>query len=161
LPDGGGLVEGPVDLHLRGSLGEEWDGGGTVLLSQGKVARMRVTEWGIPGRFHFGPSRQNAEVHVSDSVARVGAGRAPVRGMRAGGGGGMRVETSIRVQEGELRDLGALLGDFSSYAQGKLSGRVDLSGSNVRSVNDLGGEIQASFRDAQALQLPVLRQLSP
>ena len=73
----------------------------------------------------------------------------------------MRVEGGLRLIDASLASLGGLLGDVSSYARGRVTGRVDFGGAEVRSLNDLTATVQATLSEAQALQLPILSQLSP
>ena len=44
---------------------------------------------------------------------------------------------------------------------GLASGRIDFSGSNVRSLDDVTATVDASFAQAQAFQLPILSSLVP
>jgi hypothetical protein len=155
------LVQGAVDVSLRGTLGSEWRGAGAVALSRGKVLGVDVQEWRIPLDFSLVPGRGYGELSLRDSGGQVGGGRALAGGTLTWGGNGLRVEGHLRLIDAELRHLAGMLGDVSSYAQGRVSGRVDLSGDNVRSLHDLQATIGATFQQAQVLQMPVLRQLSP
>src|SRR5262249_18978119 len=44
---------------------------------------------------------------------------------------------------------------------GRVSGRLDFSGQDVRSLNDVTARLQANLNETQALQYPVFRQLTP
>jgi hypothetical protein len=154
------LVQGPLDLTLRGGLGQEWRGGGQAVLSHGKVLGVEVGDWRVPLEFTAVPSRSHFEVAVHDSHAQVGQGRAQLRASLTSSGG-TRVKGTLRLLDAGLRSLSGLLGDVSSYASGRVTGRVDFAGSEVRSVNDLTAQAQANLREAQALQLPVLSLLVP
>jgi hypothetical protein len=73
----------------------------------------------------------------------------------------LRVQGVIQFREAGVAALAGLVGDVSDYVQGKISGRVDLSGSEMRSLADLNASVQLTLRETQALQLPILRQLVP
>ena len=60
--------------------------------------------------------------------------------------------------EALLHSLGA---DVSQFGTGQLSGQLDLGGTNIRSPDDLTGTFRASLQQAQAAELPVVRQLIP
>jgi translocation and assembly module TamB len=51
--------------------------------------------------------------------------------------------------------------ELSQMGTGQVSGRFDFSGSDVRSLDDLTGTLEARLQQTQALQLPVLQQLTP
>jgi uncharacterized protein involved in outer membrane biogenesis len=157
---GRGVVQGPIDLHLRGVLGGEWRGSGVLDLSRGKVLGVEVAEWRVPLDFSFSPRRGRGELAVRESTAQIGHGRA-LLGASLAWGGLTRVEGRLRLIDASLRSLGGMLGDVSSYAQGRVSGDVDFGGGEVRSVNDLTATVRATLKEAQAMQLPVLSQLTP
>jgi translocation and assembly module TamB len=161
VPGLGDEVQGTLDASLRGTFGAEWRGGGTVTLTRGRVGSVEVGEWRLPVDFTFVPGRGHGEVTVRDSGAHIGGGRATFRASLTWGGGGPRVEGNVRLIDAGLRSLLAGAGDVSSYAQGRVTGRADFGGDNVRSVNDLTANVQATLSQTQALQLPVFRQLAP
>jgi hypothetical protein len=73
----------------------------------------------------------------------------------------MRVEGTARFFDASLRSLAGIVGDVSSYAQGRVSGRVDFAGADMRSINDLTAQAQATLSEAQAMQMPILNLLAP
>jgi hypothetical protein len=152
---------GPMDVMLHGSLGEEWRGGGMVILSHGKVMGVEVSEWRVPVDFTFSPAQQRLELHVRDSGAQLGAGRAQLSLHLLWGGGTGRLDGRLLFFDASLRSLTGLTGNISSYASGRVTGRVDLGGAEIRSLNDLTANVQARLRDTQALQLPVFSVLTP
>jgi hypothetical protein len=153
-------VQGPIDVHLRGTLGPEWRGTGSVELSRGKVYGIEVAEWRLPVDFTFAPAYGQGELMIRESSAQVGNGRAQFRAS-VSWGDSMRLEGTLRFFDASLRCLAGLVGDVSSYAQGRMSGRVDLGGSEVRSLNDLTASVQMTLSEAQALQMPILNQVGP
>jgi hypothetical protein len=162
LADAAEVAQGPINVSLRGSLGGEWRGGGNVVLTRGKALGVELSEWRLPVDFIFAPVRGHGELSVRDSVAQfAGGGRGQFQTTLTWAGGSMRVEGQLRLFEAALRSLAGALGEGSSHAQGRLNGRVDFAGGNVHSLQDLSANVQATFNQAQALQLPVLRQLAP
>jgi hypothetical protein len=155
-----GRIQGPVDANLRGRLGAEWYGGGTVVLTRGRVFGLEVSEWHVPVQFAFAPRQGSGELTVSDSNAAIAEGRALGRAAFAFGSGA-RVEGNMRFYDVNIRTLLASAGEVGSFASGRLSGRFDLAGSEVHSVDDLTGTLSASLNQTQAMQLPVLRQITP
>jgi hypothetical protein len=153
-------VKGPLDVHLRGRLGRDWYGGGTVVLNQGRVLGLPVNEWRVPLDFSYSPASGNGEVDVRGSHASLAQGRADGEASYSFGAGG-RLNGSLRFSEVNLSRLLSQEGSFSSYASGRLTGRLDFGGSDVRSVNDVTATLVARLGQTQAYQVPVLRQLTP
>jgi uncharacterized protein involved in outer membrane biogenesis len=153
-------VSGSLDARLRGTLGRRWQGGGDLILTRGKVLGVDVSEWRVPLRFDAVPERGRAEITVDDMSATVAHGRVTARGT-FGVGPDTRVDGHLRFHGAELR---ALLRPFTENTQlggGLASGRVEFSGSNVRSLDDVTATVDASFSQAQAFQMPVLSSLVP
>jgi hypothetical protein len=139
-----------------------------VELTRGKVMGVEVADWRAPVDFTFVPKRGRGELTVHESHAQIGQGRAQLQAALSVssvgssiGDGSMRVEGGLRLFEASLRSLGGMLGDVSHYAQGRVTGRVDFGGAEVRSINDLTATAQATFKEAQALQLPILNLVVP
>lgn len=158
-PDIASVVKGPVSLSLRGSLGQEWRGHGDLSLGRGTVLGADVSEWRVPLRFTFSPERGSGQIDVSDSIAQAGSGRVNAQGT-LGWGAGNRIDVHLRFQNVELRGLLRGTGIVErEIGAGRITGRFDLMGQDVRSAADLNGRLDVTFAQAQALQLPVLFDL--
>jgi hypothetical protein len=155
-----GHVEGPIDASLRARIDPDWHGGGSLVLTRGKVFGVEVVEWRIPLRFAFSPRELQGEVVISDTTAVVALGRVLGRASLSWGAEG-RLGGEVRFFDVDLRTLVQSSGDFGSIASGKLTGRIELGGADVRSADDVTATLTADLSQAQALQLPVLRQLVP
>ncbi len=155
------LVEGPFDLRFRGSLGREWRGAGEAILLRGKVAGVEVSEWHLPYTLSFSPAGFAGELDVRESSAMVALGRASLNGLIAWDGG-TRLEVQLRMSEVDLRSLLKPFADLDrQLGMGRAKVRLDIIGRDIRSAQDLTGRLDADFNQAQALQLPVLSQLTP
>ena len=155
-----GNVTGSLDARLRGSLGRRWSGGGDVVLTRGKVGGVEVSEWRVPLRFELVPARGRAEITVDEMSAQVAHGRVSGHGT-LGFGSDTHTEGNLRFSGVDLRTLLRPLTDSSTIGGGLASGRIDFSGHNVRSLDDVTATVDASFSQAQAFQLPVLSSLVP
>ncbi|HEY7326112.1 MAG TPA: hypothetical protein VH592_00625 [Gemmataceae bacterium] len=153
-------VKGPVDVNLRGNIGREWDGSGGATLVRGQIYGMSITEWRIPMTFSFSPTQGSGELAIRDSQARLALGRARFEGT-LNWGNGLRLVGLLLFYDVDLRTLLRNEPALSSYASGRVSGRIDLAGDEMRSMNDLRALVQAKMRQGQALQMPVLRQITP
>jgi hypothetical protein len=76
-------------------------------------------------------------------------------------GTGARLEGQVLLVDASTRCLAGLFGDVSSYARGRITGRIDFGASDLRSINDLTANIQGKLKDTQALQMPILRLMGP
>ncbi|MFO0929224.1 MAG: hypothetical protein U0736_19740 [Gemmataceae bacterium] len=155
-----GLVDGPLDLAVRGTLGAEWHGSGSVSLTRGKVFGVEVSDVRLPLEFTHAPQRGQGELAVHEGGGQVGQGRAQLRAI-LNWGNGLKLDGSVRLFDAALHRLGGLLGEASTYARGQVNGRVDFAARDLRSLADVTANLQASLRSAQALQLPVLQALVP
>jgi translocation and assembly module TamB len=160
VPSMAAHVKGPVDVNLRGNIGRDWDGNGGITLARGQIYGMEITEWRIPLTFSFSPTQSSGELTIRDSQARLAQGRARFEGA-LNWGNGLRLVGLLLFYDVDLRTLLRSTPEVGSYASGRVSGRIDLAGSEMRSLNDLTALVQAKMRQGQALQIPVLRQLTP
>lgn len=151
-------IRGPANLQLRGRLGREWSARGEATLLNGEVLGAAVSEWRLPLQLTLTPVHGRGELVVTDSHGEVGRGRVNGRATLRWGGV-QRLEGTLRFNRVEAREL--MGGSNSSlFGSGRVSGRFDFRADNLRSVNDLSGVLEASLDDAQALRLPVLREVA-
>jgi hypothetical protein len=153
-------VRGPLDVRLRGQLGREWSGNGQVAMVRGKVFGVEVSEWRLPLDFVFAPVQGAGQIAVRDSSAQVAMGRA-TGNVSWRWGTGARLEGQILFHGVDLRTALRQATDISQLGSGQVSGRIDLGGSDLRSVDDLTANLEATLQQTQALEYPVLIQLTP
>jgi uncharacterized protein involved in outer membrane biogenesis len=156
----GDRIKGPLNARIRAALGAEWRGTIDLELARGEVFGLEVTQWRLPAEFTYAASSGLAQIDIYETSATVARGRVV-------GKATLSWDTSLRV-EGNLRFSGVDVQTFlrqtigpSELGGGQMTGRFEFAGSNVRSVNDLTGNLMATFSQAQALQLPILRQVAP
>jgi translocation and assembly module TamB len=161
LPSAAGNLKGPVDMDLHGRIDSEWSGSGNIVLMHGQVFGMDVTEWRLPVNFTFDPTEGNGGVTVRDSTAVIARGRGAGHAIALYWGNGLRLDGTFRFYDVDLRTLFRHHPSVAAYASGRMSGRIDFSGQQMRSLNDLTARVQADFQQAQALQFPLLREIAP
>jgi translocation and assembly module TamB len=147
-------------MRLRGRLGRDWYGGGEVALGRGRVSGVELVDWRLPFDWAFVPGIGSAQVNVSDSTGQLALGRVVVRANLTWAVG-LRVDGHIRFFNVQLRPLVRQVSELSQLGTGQVSGRFDFSGDDVHSVDDLTGTFDARLHQTQALQLPVLQQVTP
>ncbi len=153
-------VTGSLDANLRGRMGRHFSGGGTVVLTRGKVAGVEVSEWRLPLRFDMVPARGRAEVTVDDMSAQVAHGRVSGHGT-FGFGSETSTSGNLRFSGVDMRALLRPMTSSTAVGGGQAAGRIDFSGSNVRSLDDVKADIDASFSQTQAFQMPIVSSLVP
>ncbi len=153
-------VAGTLDARLHGTLGRHWQGGGSLVLTRGKIAGVEVNEARLPLRFEFLPRRGRAELDCDDLSAQVAHGRVTGR-VTLGLNGETRLDGKLHFQEVDLRALSATLSESRALGAGQVGGQIEFGGSNVHSLDDLTATVEAKFTRAQAFQWPILSQLVP
>jgi translocation and assembly module TamB len=153
-------VDGPLQVRLRGRLGRQWYGGGEITVVRGRVSGVEVVDWHQPFDWAFAPSRGSGQLDIRESTGHLALGRVVSRASLAWGNG-LQVEGHVRFFGVELRPLLRQMTELSQIGAGKISGQFDFAGREVRSLDDLTGTFDAKLEQTQALQLPVLQQLTP
>jgi hypothetical protein len=158
-PEFAGLVQGPLEINLRGTLHRECRISGQAVLARGKVLGLEVSEWRLPLEAVFSPARGHGRVSCPEYT--VGLARGRVAGQASvTWGAGLGVQADARFQGVDLRNLLGPGSELGQVGAGLVSGRLELDGQNVQGVDDLTGSVDASFQDTAALTLPVLRELT-
>src|SRR5439155_12662208 len=99
---------------------------------------------------------------IREATIRTGSGRTTA-GVTVdwGAGTGARVSGQVRLFDVPLRALAPSLEENAFLGNGKVSGRFDLAGANVRTVNDLSGTLVATLNNTSVREIPLLRQAVP
>jgi hypothetical protein len=158
-PDLAGCMQGPVDLRLRGGMGREWRGSLDVSLTRGSLFGVDVAEARLPVEFAFSPQHGRGVLEIREGYAQLGQGRATIQA-------GLRWDDETRL-DGKVRFVGISLRQVlraageSGAGGGELSGRLDFGGQNLRTLDDLGADLDATLSQGQLLDIPVLKQIAP
>jgi hypothetical protein len=152
-------VTGPLRVRIRGHLGVDWAGTAEFDLVRGTVYGVDVTDWRLPMTWRLSPGQNRGEIRVTDTTAHVSRGRASGK-LNLQWDYAARVDGDVKFNGVDVQSLLRGAGG-SSLIGGHMSGRFVFAGNNVRSFDDLTGTLDASFKQAQALQVPVLRQVAP
>ncbi|MBY0526474.1 MAG: AsmA-like C-terminal region-containing protein [Gemmataceae bacterium] len=159
-PEAATRVDGLLDVRFDGAFASEWRGNGSVALARGNLFGVEVVNARMPFDFSFIPQERRGKVEIRESSAQVAQGQASAKAA-IGWGSGSRIDGSVRFFGVDLRGLLRSASDMGQMGAGQVSGRFDVSGTDVRSLADLDATLDATLQQTQALQLPILRQLSP
>jgi hypothetical protein len=130
---------------------------GTVALSRGTVSGVPVTDLHLP--FEFAQlSGGYGELTVREASVSAGSGRARAE-LTANWGAETRLQGQIRFLDVPVKALSPQLAE--SGLHGRLTGRFDLSGANVRSAADVTGTLVAALNNTSVTEVPILRQATP
>ena len=154
------LVSGPLDLYLKGRLGDEWQGSGELSLPHGKIMNVDVDNWRLSFDIAFAPGYGNGHIEVRDSSGHIAQGRASVQATLSLGTN-YRAEGQLRFTDVDLPTVLRQAADVSKIGMGKISGHVEFGGSDLGSLNELNATIEATLKQTQAFELPVLQQVAP
>jgi len=154
--DAGDVLEGPLTVVVRGRLGSETRASGTVTLPRGSASGVPVTDLRVPFEFATSPGGLG-RLSVREASATAGSGRIRAE-LTADWGLETRVDGKIRFTEVPLRAVSPALGESSLFGNGRITGRFDLNGRNVRSIDDLGGSLVATLNNTSVKEIPILRQ---
>ena len=154
------LLRGRADLILRGQGRNPWRATGELNLARGSWQGVAISELRAPLEVSFQPDSGAGELTLREFAMQIGQGRA--RGqMRLRLADVWQLQGHVQLLEASLSSLAGLLGDVSSFARGRVSGRIDFSSANLRGWNDVSARVAATLQSAQALQFPVLQNLTP
>src|SRR5262249_53171939 len=149
-------IQGALDIQLRGNLGREWRAHGNIVLTRGKLFGAEISEVRLPVSLSYSPSEGSGQLDFADNTAQLARGRVQGKATLRWGDG-LRLEGGVRFFDVYMPTLLRSAGpEVSKIAEGRLTGRLDFGGENIRSVDDLTAKLDASFSQAQPLQLPVL-----
>ena len=162
-PDLAAHVRGPVDAHVRVTPGAEWRADGRLTLRRGAVGGVEVADWHLPVDAAYTPRLGQGRVDVRETTAQVALGRVVGRaayrwGAEAGSG---QLEGGVRFSGVSLRHVLPVQAAKERVADGLLNGRLEVRGSDVKSLEDVTASFDGTLQQNQALGFPVLRELVP
>src|SRR5581483_2721469 len=126
-PSLAGKAEGLLEAHLRGRLGRECSGSGSLVLGRGKILGVEVSDWRSPLTWSFSPTQGRGEIHFPESSAQIAMGRASGRATLAWETG-LRLEGQVHFANLELRTLLRPVTDSAQLGSGRVTGRFDFAG---------------------------------
>lgn len=159
VADASEVIDGPITVAVHGRIGREVHGSGTLTLPRGKVSGAAVTDLRLPFDFSTAPGGYG-QLAVRDASVSAGTGRA--RGdLTLDWGPETRLTGAIRFTDVPLRTISPELGENALLGNGRLTGQLDIGGTNVCSVDDLTGSLAATLNNTSVKEIPLLRGITP
>ena len=152
-------LDGPVNLTIHGQLGRGVRGSGTLSMIRGMTAGVAVADLRIPFDWSIGAGGFGRFV-IREATVNTGTGKMEAK-LTYEWGLGARVDGQVRFVNVPLRTIVPELGTFSLLGNGRITGRFDLNGTNLRSWNDLNGSLVATLTQTSAKEIPILQQAIP
>ncbi|HUR55489.1 MAG TPA: hypothetical protein VMZ71_15245, partial [Gemmataceae bacterium] len=159
IPSLASEFEGQVSALVRLTFNRELRGEGTVTVHRGKVVGVGVDDLRVP----FRVSRSvggSTELTVREASTRAGSGRLQAEATVLIGHS-VFVSAQVRFAGVPIQTVIPSLGENALVGAGRVTGRFDLSGSNVRSADDLNGTLVAAFQGTSPNELPLFQRLVP
>ena len=158
-PDVARRVEGIVDARVVGEPGTNWVGTAQIAVTRAKVAGIPVGASRLPVDWAYSPATGQGRVRMRETVLQVAGGRVTARST-FDWGQTVNVSATARLAALNVKSLLQAAPHVTSVQSGRLNGRLQLKGRNVRSPNSLVGTFSGTLENAQTLQLPALRNIS-
>jgi hypothetical protein len=149
-----------VSLVVRGSLGRAARLSGTATLQRGTVGGAGLVGLRVP--FELTAGAAGGRVTVREATALAGSGRTTgAVTVDWGVGPGVQVAGRVQLFNVPVAALAPALGENAFVGTGRVTGRFDVSGQNVRSAADLKGSLVAVLNGTSVQEVPLLRQAVP
>lgn len=152
------LVEGGVSLTVRGKLWPEFQASGTLGLANGRLAGLTANDVRVP--FTVSLRGGGGELVVRDAGGTIGNGRLTGQFEYLWGANG-RLKGDVKFTNVRIGNVLADLKQSNYFANARTTGRIELKGENMTSVDDLTGTINASLEQAAVRDLPVINSITP
>lgn len=154
----GDLFTGTGDIEVRGRLSNGVTGRGTIEISRGSFAGLDVSAWRSPAEIEVSLVDYSGRFSIPQTTAMLAQGRL---------GGKLdyrwdhaaKIDSTLDFTNINLRGLLRSSSRLQSYGEGRITGRLQLAGRAMRSLNDLGGSFSARLENTQPGSWPVLDQV--
>ncbi|HEY1189939.1 MAG TPA: AsmA-like C-terminal region-containing protein, partial [Gemmata sp.] len=153
------LIDGPVSVTVHARLGSEMRGSGTIALPRGSVSGVQVADLRVPFTFASAAGGYG-RLAIREASVNAGSGRALAE-LTVDWGSEARLDGQIRFVDVPIRTVAPSLGENALFGNGRITGRFDLKGSRVQSVNDINGTLIATLSNTSVKEIPILQQITP
>ena len=152
------LFTGNGDLQVRGRIGAVVTGSGNIEINRGSFAGLELTSWRSPAEIEIDLGEYSGRFVIPQTSALLAQGQ--VRGnLDYRWDAASRLESTLDFTNVNLRGLLRSTSRLQSFGEGRLSGRLQLGGRSMRSLNDLTGTFSAQLQNTQPGSWPVFDQI--
>ncbi|HEY3787999.1 MAG TPA: hypothetical protein VGL71_04050, partial [Urbifossiella sp.] len=158
IPQLKGQATGEISMTLRGTVGRSIHGSGVVSIANGTIAGAEVEELRVP--FDYSVGTASGRIAIHDAVTRAGSGRL-TSSITVDWGSGTRLVGQVKFLDLPLKAISPAIGKNSFLGNGKITGRFDVAGKNIRGIDDLTGTLVARLNNTSVREVPLLQQTVP
>lgn len=153
------LFEGGMTLTVRGKLWPQFTANGTLSMTRGRLAGMTASDLRVPFQFttNIGGGFKLAIPEINGSL---GGGRLSGQ-LEYSGGGSTRLAGQVKFTNVQIGSVLSDLKQSNYFGTARVTGRIDLSGEGMTSMDDLKGSVIALVEQAGIRDLPVLTAVLP
>lgn len=152
------LIEGGASLTVRGKFWPEFRATGSIGLNRGRVAGLMASDVRIP--FTFTTSAGGSQLVIRDAYGMIGNGRVTAQ-LESDWGAGGHLRGQVRFTNVQLGNVLTELRQSNYFGNARVTGRIDVSGENVLTADDVSATVFASIAQASVRELPVLDRITP
>jgi hypothetical protein len=156
LPGGFDTNTGDVTIVARGRIGPQAGASVTLSFSAATVSGIPVTDLRIPLEWTGGLS--TGRLVVREGNARLGHGAMTIN-LAFDYGPVSRLTGQIRFNQVPLQSL--IGTSVSAFGNGRISGRFDLEGNAIRSLDDVKGTLNAKLNSTSVREVPLIKLVTP
>lgn len=151
---------GKMDIRVQGKLGREISANGEGLAGAAKIMGMEVGDWRVPFDMQFAPARGAGSLVLRDVSGNFAQGKI-TGSTEYRWGVGTQLQGAYRFQSLDLRSAQAQLGDSPSQSAGTLQGKIQFSGRDVKSLEQITANLEGNLVHSRAQGVPIVRDLVP
>ena len=151
-------LTGFLNARLEGRVGNKLKGRGYLEFDQARLHGVTGTSAKLPIEFEYVPLQQRGKIEVRRSRFRLFGGVVTGKASTKFGSR-FDIDADLKFTNVDSEDLVASIADVKGIDQGRISGRLKVSGHDVRSGRDFDGSFTGTLDRASAFQLPVLEQV--
>ena len=153
------MAHGLLDGRLNGQIGKQITGRGFVGVHQASVNGVAGQSLRLPIQFNVGANTGAGKIELRRSSFRIFDGNASGRA-ELSFGNTLNVDVDMNFSNVDTEKMLAEVAGISQADQGKLTGKLKLSGRGVRSTRNLKGSFKGSLQRASAFGLPVVSDIA-
>ncbi|QEL20849.1 hypothetical protein [Limnoglobus roseus] len=152
------LVEGGVSLTVRGKIYPDFRATGTLSLSHGRLAGLMASDVRVP--FSVTARTSGVQIVVRDATGMIGNGRVAAQFESQWGATG-HLTGQVRFTNVKIGNILSDLRQSNYFGNARATGRIDISGENVLSVDDLKATVVTMLDQTSGRDLPLFTQIVP
>ena len=151
-------AHGLLDARMSGKIGKQITGRGFVGVQRASLNGVAGESLRLPLQFQLSSQSGSGRVQLRRSSFRVFDGNATGKAEIAFGSS-LNVDIDMNFSNVDTEKMLAQVAGVSQADQGKLTGRLKLSGRGVRSTRNLKGSFRGSLQKVSAFELPIVSDI--